>query len=610
MRADRLASETSPLENEAHRYRAAARKATLVTGSAWAVWLLAGCATTPVPPDPVTSGCALGATEFNTWFETGAVTLDGVAKPANSITFPDTPNCSFYKWSEQMFIWLTSPSPPTYGGGGRIFNSAAFFDVSPLDANNDRTFIGHPAGRIALRTLTLRAAQVGAHGLAVIMDTSGTMLEIERPRLGPTGKPLILNERGDSVEVTRMVLGENRRPVFFDRDGKVILGARPLMQHEARKELFVQKFMIGRVALFLNAFGNVVEVEQGQADGGILMAQNGSLVYYEAMVNDVYAYFLTGAKNGTITPGTRFPTTQAELNQITALAATRSVTFPDPEALAIEVKTAWVEAGGLANPNSYITLNATIPTYDTSNPSLWVPNGQKTVLMALVGMHVVGSTKGHPEMIWATFEHKNNAPNAAYSYLSPSGAKTVNPDFSTPYLFCAANPDVSHLNEPHMQQDPANEANIKAVPPFTISPSNTIRGNAWGAAPGVSPNPLDASAAASNSELISINNNVRGMLNGADVRGNYIMTGATWTIGGAAFTTNFGNPGNSAITAGKGVGTSQMANTTMETYQMAIPTSFNATANNCFSCHQSNTTSVSHIFFTPNSPGHGLKPLF
>src|ERR1700681_4792149 len=75
--------------------------------------LYVGCSTTPVPTDPVATGCSVSATEFNTWFETGAVTLDGVVKPANSILFPNTPNCSFYKWSEQMFLWLNSPAPIT-----------------------------------------------------------------------------------------------------------------------------------------------------------------------------------------------------------------------------------------------------------------------------------------------------------------------------------------------------------------------------------------------------------------------------------------------------------------------------------------------------------------
>lgn len=582
--------------------------AALASGS---VLLYVGCSTTPVPPDPVASGCSVSATEFNTWFETGAVTLDGVAKPANSVTFPNTPNCSFYKWSEQMFVWLNSPAPPTYGGGGgRIFNSPAFYDVSPLDANMDRTFIAHPSGVFGLRKLSLRAAQAGPQGLPVILDKRGTMLEIERPQFGPNRKQLIQNERGEAVEIERITMGDNRKPVFFDKAGKVIQGAKPLIRKELRKELIVQKFMIDRIPVFLDPFGNVVDVEQGQADGSILMAQNGSLVYYQAIVNDVYAYFLTGVKDGQISPGTHFPTTQAELNQVTAFASAHGKTFPDPEALAIELKTAWVEAAGLPNLSSYITMTATIPDYDKTNPNLWVPNGQKTALMALVGMHVVGSTAGHPEMIWATFEHKSNAPNASYTYNSSAGVKTVNPDFTGAWLFCAANPNMAHLNEPHMQQDPANEANIKAIAPFTVSASNTIRGNPWGGTAGVSPNPLDATVAASNSELISINDNVRGMLNGADVRNNYIMTGATWTINGGGFNGNFGSPGNAGIVTGRAVGTSQMANTTMETYQQGFPTSFNAFSNNCFSCHGSNTTSVSHIFFTPGASPHGLKPLF
>jgi len=285
---------------------------------------------------------------------------------------------------------------------------------------------------------------------------------------------------------------------------------------------------------------------------------------------------------------------------------------------------AWVEAAGLANPGNYITMTGTIPTYDTSDPmhKHWIQAGTKTVQLALVAIHVVGSTfgntgggvTGHPELVWATFEHQNNAPNAAYSYLSTTGVKPVNPDFSSAYLFCAVNPDPAHLNEAHMQQDPLNPANIAAVGSFTISPSNTIRGNAWGAVENVAPNPLKAYAA-SNSELISMNDDVRGLLNSADVRRSYFMSGSTWTIGGFGFNGNFGNPGNITTAAGTGVGTSQMANTTMETYQQILdPTTHKTTwdqfSNNCFSCHGGNTTHVSHIFFTPGHSTHGLKPLF
>jgi len=445
--------------------------------------------------------------------------------------------------------------------------------------------------------------------LPVIMTARGAMLEIDPPELGPTGKRLILNGDGQPTEIARIAMRDNKRPVFFDVSGHEIQGAKPLIREGLEPSRAVEKFAIDKAPFFLDSLGNVVEMEQGQADGAVLMAQNGSLVYYQMMVNDVYAYFLTGAKNNQILPGTQFPTTQSELNQVIAFASAHGKTFPDPEALAVEVKTAWVEATGLAHPNDYLTMMAKVPTYDTTNPDLWTVNGEKTVKVALVAMHVVGSTNGHPEMIWATFEHQNNTANATYTYKPTAGPnKTVSPDFSGTFLFSAANPDPAHLNEPHMQLDASG--NIVAIAPFHITPSNTIRGNAWGAAPGVSPNPLDATDAASNSELISINNDVRGMLNSGDIRNKYIMTGATWTIGGDGFSGNFGNPGNPGIVSGRGVGTSQMANTTMETYQQAFPTSFDSFSNNCFSCHGSNTTHVSHIYFTPGFPSHGLKPLF
>ncbi|MEI8021711.1 MAG: hypothetical protein WCH39_26110 [Schlesneria sp.] len=61
----------------------------------------------PVPPDAQQT-CPLTKQEFDTWFASGAVTLNGVVKPANSLTFTANSNCSFYKWSEQMFLWLTA----------------------------------------------------------------------------------------------------------------------------------------------------------------------------------------------------------------------------------------------------------------------------------------------------------------------------------------------------------------------------------------------------------------------------------------------------------------------------------------------------------------------
>jgi hypothetical protein len=158
------------------------------------------------------------------------------------------------------------------------------------------------------------------------------------------------------------------------------------------------------------------------------------------------------------------------------------------------------------------------------------------------------------------------------------------------------------FNDPHMKEQGGD---IKPVSPFPISASDTIRWKAWGAASDLSPNPIDGSAAASNTEIIAINNSVRGMLQSADVRGNYLLLGATWTIGGAAPTPVFAapTPGNT----GNQVGTSRLANTTMETYQQGADTT-STKGTNCFSCHSSGnkpiaTTAVSHIFMD-------IKPLF
>lgn len=85
----------------------------------------------------------------------------------------------------------------------------------------------------------------------------------------------------------------------------------------------------------------MVPVEQGEADGSVVESQNGSLVYYALMVNDVYAYFLTGWRDNQIESGNAnptFPTSMTDLNAITTFALAHGKTFPDPDALAVEVK--------------------------------------------------------------------------------------------------------------------------------------------------------------------------------------------------------------------------------------------------------------------------------
>jgi hypothetical protein len=571
-----------------------------------ALLIFYGCP--PSPPAVVTlptvqPSCTVSPSQFAGWFASDTVTLNGVVNPAASDAFSNNPNCDFYKWSEQMFLWVTSPAPAIYGAGSHVFDSDVFFDVTP-EVNGTRTLVQHTPG--LLKAFALRAAQNGPDNLPIIIGKLGQMLEIVPPKLAPDGKQQLLNSAGDTVEIERAEMGENGTPMFFDKSNNVIKGARPIIPPELLRlrsdklVTLVQKFQIGTNPVFLGAGGTVIQVEQGQADGGVLRAQNGSLIYFGVMVNDVYAYQMTGLKDGAIpAPGNNvnnahFPTSTSDMTPIISFASAHGKTFQDPHALAVELKSSWIDASTLADPNDYITATGTVPTYDTTNPNLWTQTGTKTIKLALIGIHVVGSTIGHPEMIWATFEHQSNAPNATYKYINTSGnLDSVVQNTAGNWLFCASN-STGPFNQVHMT---SSGNTIVSTGGFTISPSNTLRMKPWGGGSDLSPNPFDATTAISNTEIISINNSVRGMLASGDVRGNYIFTGATWTAGGAAPTADFPPfPPNNEV------GTSKLSNATMETYQQGS-NSLQGTGQNCLDCHRNNTVNVSFMF----GP---LKPLF
>ena len=338
-----------------------------------------------VVPTDASPTCTVSPTTFATWFKSGTVALNGQVDPANSVTFPNVPNCSFYRWSEQMFLWLTSPIPsrigPYAGGGGHVFDSPVFYDVTPPDASGTRTFVAHTSGLPI--NLAVRNAKVGINGLQLVIDKTGVFREVVPAKIARSGRQLILNRAGAEVEIQSAKIAPNGTPIFMDRAGKVIASPRPIIPARfltpalmrskvpagpgaTARAVPLQRFIVNRVPVFLTSSGAVVGVEQGQADSGVLRAQNGSLVYYATMVNDVYAYFLTGQKNAAIA-ATQFPTTAGELSQIVSYAASKGKTFPDPNALTVEVKTSWIEAAGLSNLGSFITMTATIPQYDTTS---------------------------------------------------------------------------------------------------------------------------------------------------------------------------------------------------------------------------------------------------
>jgi hypothetical protein len=541
-------------------------------------------AQTPLPAAAPT--CVVSQTEFNGWFVSGNAGANLGVLPADSFAFSPNSLCSFYKWSEQMFLWLTSPVPSRYGSGSHVFDSSVFYSVSPPDANDQRTLIPHVPGR--LLNMVPFISQRGRKGQEVVFDSTGKIHDVVRPALGPNGKILMRDRAGQPVEVEHIRAAADGKPILLDRAEKQLdvelghLGAPTLFDEAgARINLRPHTVLINGVAHLLTTSGAVVMPEEGQAGGGVLMAQNNSLVYYLLQVNDVYAYFNTGMKDLKIanpTP-TEFPTTGAALGQITTFAQQappphNKASFPDNVAMAVEVKSAWVETTGLANVNEYVTITATVPTF---NPPLNQPNltqsttnGTKTVQLALVGIHVVGSTLSHPEMLWATFEHVNNAPNAQYTFSNASNVTTTQPaDGPGPWLLSSTGAAGSTNNK----RMTFSGNTLTARSGQTIGPSNVFRVNPWGT--GLS----NSAFTANNTDLISINRSITGMLPG-DVRKNYILTGTTWVLGGGA-------PSSGTIT-----GTPSMSNTTMETFFQG---------GNCFNCHSDDTGNM--LGTSPGSDG-------
>jgi hypothetical protein len=354
-------------------------------------------------------------------------------------------------------------------------------------------------------------------------------------------------------------------PIFFDASALGLNGQRTFVPNVANQ---IKSFSLfrsqvnakGQLAVTDNV-GNTVNLEEGQAQtGGVLMSQNLSLVYYGMHVNDVFAYFLTGNKNGGIMPAqTTFPVSQQQLDLVKAFAATKGNTLPDANALVVELKTSWIDASTV-DASKFITMTAEVPTYDRTLPNKWVPNGAEQKTLAMVGMHVVGTVNNHPEMVWATFEHMDNAPNGSFSYINAMNNSTSVPQTTAgTWLFCSTN-SIGPFNNKRMASL-GGDNSINATLGNSIGPSDTIRTNAWGSGT------VDANAVQNNTQIISLNNSVLNLIPNGDVRKNYLLIGAVWTSGAIP------GVGTASVPS---IGSQSLSNATMETY---------ARSKNCFGCH-------------------------
>ena len=341
------------------------------------------------------------------------------------------------------------------------------------------------------------------------------------------------------------------------------------------------------------------------------------------MVNDVYAVFLTmvknGVANGGLPPTAKFPTTAAEMTVIQSYATAHGITIIEPNSLAMELKTSWIETINIPSSsiNDYVKVRAEIPKYVQTSPGLWTRSGTKIATLALVGIHIVGSVNKHPEMIWGSVEHINNTPNPAYSYKNTSNTNSLVPadtnfGTGTPWLFSSATATTFNISHMVMSNtDIFATTDISTGLPFPISGSDTQRVKPFGFGGAVTSAPggvftygnSASQEALSNAQIIATNTDINSKLHVSDIRRKYFMIGATWNAEGTG------------LAKGQQVGTNQLSNSTMETYSQPgnginnVLTGQGLT--NCFGCHKSEiapdqdmpqlqhingSASLSHIF--------------
>ena len=206
-----------------------------------------------------------------------------------------------------------------------------------------------------------------------------------------------------------------------------------------------------------------------------------------------------------------------------------------------------------------------------------------------MALHVVGTTPGHPEFVWASFEHVENSPTPPKAPLGDGDIVNSQKDF-TFYRKnklrneCNINPVPDDVSTPAVTLAFLSQANQTLVPIVDVFREFNSGGDGVG---------LD-------DDVCTINNSVRTKLAtipGLAVWSNYQLIGAVWFKNPArdfAAGENFPFPPPAAAND-MFAGEQKLSNSTMETFTQRKQV-------NCFGCHD-----TSKVFKDNGDQLPGLK---
>ncbi|MCY7296051.1 hypothetical protein [Alteromonas sp. a30] len=290
---------------------------------------------------------------------------------------------------------------------------------------------------------------------------------------------------------------------------------------------------------------------------GILIDHNGKAVYYSQYVNPTFANFIKGKdESGNYNKSQDFRFPQNVINMGKTAPQTEFPIYGTAGAL--ELKAAWRVVKEGEDTSDVFTMKTELAKLVNTANGIQV-NHEETysATVALVGFHIAGIVQGHPEMIWATFEHHNNAPDvqAGTSFTSP-----VSPD---DYTFYTANTKLQDCNiNPAKDGMELNEA-TQTFTPITQVCRRYPFGNA--------PNEQQSNTA----HITQLNASVQSKLDNGDVWENYDEIGAIWFGGEDKLVPGLRLADDSLLT-----GSLKLSNSTIETFTQVADS-----MNNCFRCH-------------------------
>lgn len=312
------------------------------------------------------------------------------------------------------------------------------------------------------------------------------------------------------------------------------------------------------------ANGDVNAIHQAGRRGILVNAEQpgatwGFVTYFSQSVNDTFYSFIRD---------------QRLYDAETYRAADPYLAFPNG---AMEFKFSWKVVHPGMDTSRFFTTSADIAKLVTDPQSGDVTASTtqtRPATVALVGVHVVGVVQNHPEFIWATFEHIDNAPNLPPGMRVDAGTPVSNRDWT----FYAAKTPASASNVPNA----GKVAFIGAPEAQRVGPVvNVFRQYAYGSD--------QSSDGKKNAAAIqNLNASVhQATLGKGSVWRNYRLIGSVW---GAANTLI----PNMTVTP---IGSTLLSNATMET--------FTQSGTNCLSCHntfaltpggEGKNINVSHVF--------------